>query len=337
MSTKYCLISDLHVGCHCNSENWHKIILEWGEWLKDELTSKGIHDIIMCGDFFDDRDMIGVKSLAVAGELMDMWSDFDIIMITGNHDLFYKNRTDVSSVSLFNGRQNVKIINDMETVKMDGKTVTFVPWGQDISKCQKSDVIFGHLEINGFQMMPGKVAEGKTAPRQLTSKAELIFSGHFHLNDERSYKNSKIIYIGSPYQQNWGERSNDPGYYIIDMGDLSYEFHENTVSPRHIKLTGGEDELKDVKIEGNFLAVDIDSDLDESEVEKFKNIVFKGKPMEVKFNTDRQKYISDADIEYDGSIDILEIMGDYVDGLDLDKLTPLVKDKLKELYKKYLR
>jgi len=333
MSSKYCLISDLHVGCHCDSENWHKIVLDWGNWLKDELIEKDIHNIIICGDFFHNRSEVGVKTMAVASELMDMWSDFEIKMITGNHDLFYKNRTDVSSVSIFGGRDNVELMSEMTTQNIAGKTVTFIPWGQNIEECPKSDVIFGHLEINGFKMMPGKVAEGRLTPKQLTSKSKLTFSGHFHLRDERAYKSAKIIYVGSPYQQNWGERSNIPGYYALDMKDLSYEFFENTISPKHVKITSNKIKPKDIK--GNIISIDLDTSIGEEEIEKIKTKIYKSTPMEAKFNVSREVYDSNATITYDGNVNIIEVMNKYVDGLKLDTYTEDVKTKLEELFSKY--
>ena len=335
MSTNYCLVSDIHIGCHGDCENWHKVAMDWAFWLKTELNAKGVNDIIICGDFFHNRSEIGVKSLAIASSIMDIWKDFDIHMITGNHDLFYKNRTDVSSVSIFEGRKNIKIMSEMTTKEMSGKTVTFIPWGQDITKCPKSDVIFGHLEINGFRMSPGKVAEGRLTPKQLTSKSKLTFSGHFHLRDERDYKTSKIIYIGSPFQQNWGERSNIPGYYILDMKTLDYEFYENTISPKHVKLTV--DTVTEADIKGNIVSIDFDSALGEEEIEKIKATIYKATPIEVDFKTSREEYESDGELQYDGNVNIIEVINEYVDGLKVDKHADAVKDKLKELFSKYSR
>lgn len=331
--TKYCIISDLHLGCHCDSENWHEIILNWGKWLRDELEEQYINNIIICGDFFDNRNEIGVKTISVAGELMDIWSDFAITMITGNHDLFYKNRNDVNSVSIFTGRSNITVISTMETMDINGKTVTFIPWGSDISKAPKSDVIFGHLEINGFRMMPGKVAEYKTPATDLTSKSPLTFSGHFHLRDERTYKKSKIIYVGSPYQLNWGESSNIPGYYTIDMGSLEYEFHENLMSPVHIKMSG--DDLKLKYINSNIVAVDIDTTLDDIEIERIKSKVYSENPLEVKFTILREVSTAPSGMEYSSNIDIGIIMGEFVDGLELEDYSLDVKGKLKDMYSKH--
>jgi len=329
---KVCTISDLHLGCHCDSEHWHKITLDWGKWLRNELIDQDIDKIVMCGDFFDNRNEIGVKTIAVAGQLMDLWNDFEIVMITGNHDLFYRNRTDVSSVSIFEGRKNVTIVNSMTQVTMGTKTVTYIPWGQDLDDCNKCDIIFGHLEINGFKMMPGKIAEGKTMPKSLTDKAKLTFSGHFHLRDERQYLKSKIIYVGSPYQINWGEASNMPGYYLVDIDDMSYEFFENTVSPKHVKMPS--DKLRLDSVEGNIIAVDIKQGMEEADIEKMKTQVYDKNPLEVKWNILRTEHEVEG-ISYSSNVDISEMMMKFVDKLQLEDYSQEVKDKLLELYNKY--
>lgn len=327
------IISDLHLGCHGDSENWHNITLKWGMWLKEELEQANITNIIICGDFFDNRNEIGVKTISVASELMDMFNDFEVTMIAGNHDLFYRNRTDINSISIFDGRENVDVISEMTLEKIGNKTVTYIPWGSDISKAPKSDIIFGHLEINGFKMMPGRVAEGVTAPKALTSKASLIFSGHFHLRDERKYKNAEIIYVGSPYQINWGESTNIPGYYILDVDTMDYSFVENVISPRHIKMSSNNLQLEDIS--DNIIKIEIDSNTEEDVMETLKGQVFSNSPLEVQFNVLRDELAVDGDIKYSGSVDISEVMMDFVDELNVEDYKDDVKDKLVELYNKY--
>ena len=333
MENNICVVSDLHLGCHCDSEHWHEITLTWGRWLKKELEYHNIDNIIMCGDFFDNRTEIGVKTISVAGELMDILREFDITMITGNHDLFYKNRNDVNSISIFEGRTNITIINDLTIDKIGDKQIMYIPWGSDISKAPNADIIFGHLEINGFKMMPGRIAEGVTPPTDLTALAPLVFSGHFHLREARKYKNSEIIYVGSPYQINWGEATNNPGYYIVDIDKSSYTFHENIISPRHIKMSTKH--LKLNKISGNIIKVEIDATIGEDKIEEIKSKVFSTNPLEVQFDILRTEPTLEGTVVYSDTVDITKVMLDFVDKLEVAEFKKEVKDKLIELYKKY--
>ena len=59
--------------------------------------------------------------------------------------------------------------------------------------------------------------------------------------------------------------------------------------------------------------------------------------MEAKFNVAREEYESDGEIQYDGNVNIIEVMNKYVDGLKVDKHADAVKDKLKDLFSKYSR
>ena len=329
---KVCCISDLHLGCHCDSENWHNITIEWGKWLKNELIEKDINHLIICGDFFDNRNEIGVRTISVASELMNIFNNFEVILITGNHDQFYRNRNDIHSTSIFEGRKNVTVIDSLRSLKFGDKNITFIPWGEDLTKIKKCDAIFGHLEINGFMMTLGKLAEGKTDAKVLTGKAPLIFSGHFHLREEREYKNSKIIYVGSPYQMNWGEAGNIPGYYIVDLDNMNYEFFENIVSPRHIKMTSKKLKLKDIP--GNIVSVEIDPSMDDIEIENIKNKVYNKTPLEVKFNIFRGEKIS-PNTTVSGNVDVFKVMMKFVDDMEIGEFTEDVKLKLKELYEKF--
>ena len=33
---RVCCVSDIHIGVHQNSSQWHYIILEWSKWLANE-------------------------------------------------------------------------------------------------------------------------------------------------------------------------------------------------------------------------------------------------------------------------------------------------------------
>jgi len=69
---KICCISDIHVGVHQNSNQWHTIALDWAAWLRDDLKSKGVKDIVISGDFFHYRDEIAVNTIHFATEVLNL-------------------------------------------------------------------------------------------------------------------------------------------------------------------------------------------------------------------------------------------------------------------------
>ena len=96
------------------------------------------------------------------------------------------------------------------------------------------------------------------------------------------------------------------------------------------------DKLKLSKIKGNIIAVEIDPELDDTQIEAIKSKVYERDPLEVKFTILRDTYGLDNDVKYTSNVDIVDIMMHFVDELKLEDITDDVKVKLKELYDQYL-
>jgi DNA repair exonuclease SbcCD nuclease subunit len=234
---KYAIFSDLHLGVHQNSSSWHEIALEWVDWFVEDLKSKKIKDIIFTGDFFHSRSEISVNTIHVASQLLNRLNQFRVNMIPGNHDCYYKDKSEVHSLSILKGHSNITIHDSLELVHLyDGRTAAFCPWGIEVQDIPQCDVIFGHFEIESFKMNSYKLCETGHKASQLLSKAGLVFSGHFHFREEREYKEGNIVYVGCPFELDFGDRDTAKGYYVLDTKDLSYSFYENTISPRHKKV-----------------------------------------------------------------------------------------------------
>ena len=88
--SKVAIFSDLHLGIHSNSSEWHKYAIEWANWFREECRDKGIKDLIFCGDWHHNRSEISVNTLQVSADILDMFEEFNLIAITGNHDIYYK-------------------------------------------------------------------------------------------------------------------------------------------------------------------------------------------------------------------------------------------------------
>ena len=248
-NSKVGIISDIHFGLHSNSDMWHNIILEYGVWLKKELDAKGIKDLLVLGDIFHDREEIGVKTLFTTEQFFKIFSDpinpYNILMLTGNHDSYFRDNCDINSVSIFKGWNNITVIDKATSMKYGGndyvpdRKLTFCPWGCNYEELPNDiDILLGHVEINSFKKNVLKLCEDGIDSEVLLDKADLILSGHFHLRDERNYPNNKrIIYVGCPYPQNWNDFNDVKGYYILDIPELGLEFTENSVSPRYYKIS----------------------------------------------------------------------------------------------------
>lgn len=230
------IVSDLHLGVHTNSAQWHDIALNWAKWLCAELKRQNIKDIIFCGDWYHNRSEISVSTLQVSADILKILEDFNIIALVGNHDIFYKHRTDVNSLSLFKNSKNISVIDKVTTVSAFDKVITLCPWGTSVNQIEKSDIIFGHFEIETFKMNTYKDCEDGLSVKELLKRSSLIISGHFHFRHEKRFGSGTILYVGNPFQMDFGDCDNSKGYYLLDLDTQEYEFYENTISPHYKKI-----------------------------------------------------------------------------------------------------
>lgn len=272
-ASKIAIFSDLHLGVHQNSNFWHNIAIHWADWFTNELKKRRIDTIFFLGDFFHYRDEVAVNTLHVGYQILKQLSDFNIVLIPGNHDSFYKEHAGVNSINIFSGWKNLQIINEITTLNLCSKTATFVPWGGDILNVTQCDYLFGHFEINSFRMNGSKVCEKGRDPVIYLSKSRNIYSGHFHLRDIRKYNEGCISYVGNTFEMDFGDYNQKKGFHILDISSSNLEFIENTISPRHIKIPMSKlDEdpmlLTPERLKGNIVRVIVDQKINTDSVEK---------------------------------------------------------------------
>ena len=114
---KYAVFSDLHLGVHQNSSAWHNIALEWVDWFVGDLERRKIEDVIFTGDFFHSRSEISVNTIHIASILLDKLNKFRVQMIPGNHDCYYKDKSEVHSLSILKGYKNITIYDNLELIR----------------------------------------------------------------------------------------------------------------------------------------------------------------------------------------------------------------------------
>lgn len=335
MDNKYAIFSDLHLGVHQNSSTWHKIACDWSDWFVSELKKKNIKNILFLGDYFHSRSEISVNTLHVASNITDKFKDFQLKMIVGNHCSFLKDKADIHSLSVFKGYPNIEIIDKSKMFEFDGKKVFMCPWGTEMTDIPQCDVLMGHFEIESFKMNTYKLCEHGFAPSSLSKKAPLVFSGHFHLRDEREYKNSKIVYVGNPFEMDFGDTESTKGYYIMNFEDMSYEFFENNISPKHKKIKLSEYENLNQNVENNIVRIIVDKNIENEELEKYSANIKNKNPISLSFdNTIAFNPISEElDKEFDLSgIDMEKAIFDFVNLLDIDNKEDVAKHTI-ELFK----
>lgn len=316
--SKVAIFSDLHLGLYGNSYEWHKIALFWANWMAEELKKKKIKDIFFLGDFFHNRSEISVQTIHVAAEVLSKFADFNIIMIVGNHDAYYKNRSDVHSLAFLKGFTNITIVDEPLRIIEFGKTMEFSPWNAEIDDTMV-DYLFGHFEIQSFKMNNFKVCDHGLTPMDLIlKKSSNVFSGHFHNRSNKKYPDGTIHYVGNTFPMDFADVDNQKGYYTLDLESGQLDFFENNVSPKFKKILVSN--LKDVTeddIKTNIVKLIIDVELDDKKVEKVKTHIGKFRPyqMNVEYNT-TSKTVND--VEQIDAIDLVDMFDEFIDQLKLE-------------------
>lgn len=340
--SRVCVISDLHLGVHSNSPYWHDIAVKWSLWLRDELKRKNIKDIIFCGDWHHNRSEISVSTLQISADILDILCDFNILIIVGNHDIFYKHRVDVNSLSILKGRSNVTVIDRITSIECFDKIITLCPWNTSCDEIPKSDIVFGHFEIETFKMNTYKVCEEGLSIKDLLKKSSLIISGHFHLRHEKKFGAGTILYVGNTFQMDFGDAENTKGYYILDIDTQEYEFFENTVSPHYKKISLSEliehdtidTEIRSV-FTNNIVKLKIDKNISQEDLSILTSKLNLLKPASVNVDYDlNYNKIADTSPNKDLSgIDIQQAIEEFIELLDVQNKKDILNYTI-ELYTK---
>ena len=221
---KAAVFTDLHVGLKSNSVLHNQDCEEFVDWFIQKAKQEGCETCLFLGDWHHHRATINIHSLSVSLRLLEKLSkSFDAVYtIPGNHDLYYRDRRDISSVEWAKHLPNVVIVNDW--FKQDN--VVIAPWlvGDDFKKLSKmkGKYLFGHFELPAFYMnaqvlMPdhGEVNDSHVAG------FEKVFSGHFHKRQARN----NIWYIGNAFPHNYADAGDDARGMMILEWDQEPEFH----------------------------------------------------------------------------------------------------------------
>lgn len=232
---KIALVTDIHFG----ARNDNKKIADFQEKFFSEIffpyiKEHNIDTVIDLGDTFDRRKFINFVSLDRAKKMFfDPLKDNNISLyaLVGNHDSFYKNTLEVNSMDLLaNHYENVYIVNKPEVINFNDFPIVMLPWICDSNKEEvdalvaetSSQVLFGHLELSGYQMYKGQAINHGMDDGWL-KKFDMVCTGHYHT---RSTKGN-ITYLGCPYEMTWSDYNDPKGFHIFDTDTRELKFIKN--------------------------------------------------------------------------------------------------------------
>jgi DNA repair exonuclease SbcCD nuclease subunit len=311
------------------------------------LIENDIKVIFQMGDLFDRRKFINFNSLYLSRQyFFDKLKEHGIIMYTllGNHDITYKNTLEVnSSELLLKDYDNIIVYRDFETLNFAGVPVDIVPWLCDenheqfyeMMKNSKSQICFGHFEIDGFEMERGQVFQGGIKKEALI-RYEMVLSGHFHHRSDDGH----IFYVGTPGEMTWADYNDPRGFHIFDLNTRELEFIQNPYRMFHKVVY--DDTEQNIDYWNSF---DFDA-LAESYVKVicvnksnpylFDTVVdklYKAGALDIGIVEDFTEIVDDeSDDLVDQAEDTMTILTKYIDNLPLNVKPEKLKNLMREIY-----
>lgn len=259
---KVACFTDIHFGLKSDSRQ-HNIDCEnFVTWFIEEAKSFGAETCIFLGDWHHNRAKVNVSTLNYSlANIERLGKSFErFYFITGNHDLYYRDKREINSVEFGRNIENVKIVSE-PLIEGD---VAIIPWlvGDEWKKIKeiKCRYMFGHFELPRFKMnqMVEMPDTGELSLDDLTSP-EYVFSGHFH---KRQYNNN-VYYIGNAFPHNFADEGDD------DRGAMFLEWGKEPVfktwpgAPRYRKAKLSEllERPGNILNENTYARIDIDVNL----------------------------------------------------------------------------
>jgi DNA repair exonuclease SbcCD nuclease subunit len=225
---KVAIITDTHYGARKGSKYLHDHFKKfYDDIFFPTLEAEKINTVIHMGDAFDSRKSIDYQSLEWSKRVVfDRLKNYDVHMIVGNHDCYYKNTNNVNSPELLlQTYNNIKTYSEVSEIILDKLKILFIPWINaenfentvKVVKATDSICAMGHLELNGFRAHRGHIMEDGMES-DLFDKFDKVFSGHYHTRSD----NGKIFYLGNPYEMFWNDVNDVRGFHIFDTDTLTH-------------------------------------------------------------------------------------------------------------------
>ena len=212
------VFTDIHFGLKSNSLLHNQDCEKFVEWIIETAKQRAITTGLFLGDWHHHRASINLHTLDYSLRALEkLNAAFDqFYFIPGNHDLYYRDKRDITGVEWAKHLPNIHICNDW----FEDGDVIIAPWlvGDDHKRIQKMNAkyMFGHFELPHFKMNAMvEMPDHGELKKEHFGHYDKVFSGHFHL---RQVKNN-INYIGNAFPHNFSDAGDaERGCMILDWG-----------------------------------------------------------------------------------------------------------------------
>lgn len=236
------VFSDLHLKESTADQVW-AVLAEVRRLALDDPD----HHVVFCGDWWQLRYQVSVRLLNRCKQILHEWAEagLRVDLVPGNHD-----------------QVTIDGVNALEVLEEPGVHVWtepgkagvlgFCPYRKDATAQLEAlnvastgtmwclgglvhrdvNVVFGHFGVKGSQMDSLRQDQDGLV---VAPGGPLLILGHYH----RHQQGMGYVYVGSPYQQSFGEVSNVPGVLQLHVDSGAGPHSRVTMPWKHVPLDIG--------------------------------------------------------------------------------------------------
>jgi DNA repair exonuclease SbcCD nuclease subunit len=336
---KVAIITDTHYGARKGSKLFHDYFeLFYKNVFFPTLEEQGITTVIHMGDAFDSRKSIDYQSLEWAKRVVfEPLTNYDVHMIVGNHDSYYKNTNNTNSPQLLlKDYPNIRTYSTPSEIKVGNLDILLLPWicmeneeqSLKMIKKTKAKVAMGHLELQGFRVNRSIVMEhGLEA--NLFKNFSKVFSGHYHTRSN----NGTVFYLGNPYEIYWTDVNDTRGFTIFDTETLEHTPINNPYKMFYnIYYEDTDYQTFDTReYENKIVKIVVRKKTNTKKFEKFVDKLYASNISELKVieNFDIQE---PQDFEAFESEDTISILNRYIEEAEINLDKSIIQKMMQEIY-----
>jgi DNA repair exonuclease SbcCD nuclease subunit len=337
---KVAIITDSHYGAKKGSKHLHDYFeLFYKNVFFPALEENNVEAVIHMGDAFDSRKSIDYQSLEWSKRVVfDPLKKYDVHMIIGNHDTYYKNTNSVNSPELLlQTYSNIRTYSDPTEVNIGGLKILFIPWINQENEAKTLKLIekttskcaMGHLELQGFRVNRQLIMEHGLESK-LFEKFDKVYSGHYHTRSN----NGKVFYLGNPYEMYWTDVNDTRGFHIFDTETLEHTPINNPYKLFYnIYYEDTPYQLFDTtEYENKIVKVIVRKKSKPKDFEKFIDKLYTAGIQDLKIveNFDIQE---NEDFEIDEEENTMSILNRYIDEAEFEFDKNIIKGIFQDLYR----
>ena len=296
---KLLLIGDLHFGEKGNSRKHNQQTLDLIDWCIENYRGH-VDAVIQEGDYFHDRTKVQLETLEAgilgAKKLSTAFGKENVYVLAGNHDIFYLNRLDTTSLRAI---EPYATLIAEPTVLEDDKTV-LTPWIVDedhwkdvCDAAEQYEYVIGHFELNGFDMGGGYVMEHGYSPKALKQYTRVI-SGHYHSPQQKG----NVTYTGIPFPVTMSEANKEMGVWLFDTEANTLEMVQYD-KVKVFTLTYEQYKSGDYELDENTtIRVEVPDDISDDDLKALESdFEESASEFKIKYEGNKAKELVEADIQ----------------------------------------